>query len=509
MLSSLHLTILSLLLIAPTLIGSAVLPSRPFEHIKLQASTSNDNLTVDLGYAVYQGVANSSTGLNTWKGVRFAAPPVGSLRWQVPQLPSSDRSVQQAIDFDFHCPQNFDSPGPTDYIATPASDDCLFLNVYAPSNAVNLPVFVWIHGGGHGAGDGTTDMLPIINSYDESFVAITIQYRLGAFGFLSSDKVYRNGVVNAGLLDQHFALQWVQAYISQFGGDPTQVTIAGESEGGGSVMLQDMAYGGTLGTSLFVNGFLPVTDGIFIQQLLAQQLLKKQVLRLRMLAGNLNTTDALVSWLQLTFPLFTTEDIAKILLYYPASNVTDPNAVDFATNGLTGATALNESQTATGSQQRADKIYAETTFVCPSYWLVEAYSGSRSRASYKYQYSVPISTHGADVSGYFGPAAPFQGPDFEMAFTPIANGASPNNTSTTNPASDWPLFSAANPYQLNLNETGGVAISIPLGVGLPNVTEFTGPGLMNDFSSVNAYTWEGGRGVRCDFWRSMGAIVPE
>ena len=65
--------------------------------------------------------------------------------------------------------------------------------------------------------------------------------------------MYRNGAVNAGILDQHFSLQWVQAYISQFGGDPTQVTIAGESAGGGSVMLQDMAYGGSIGTSLFVN----------------------------------------------------------------------------------------------------------------------------------------------------------------------------------------------------------------------------------------------------------------
>jgi carboxylesterase type B len=76
---------------------------------------------------------------------------------------------------------------------------------------------------------------------------------LGAFGFLSSDEVFRNGVVNAGLLDQHFALQWVQAFVSLFGGDPTQVTISGESAGGGSVMLQSMAYGGTMGTSLFHN----------------------------------------------------------------------------------------------------------------------------------------------------------------------------------------------------------------------------------------------------------------
>jgi carboxylesterase type B len=77
--------------------------------------------------------------------------------------------------------------------------------------------------------------------------------KLGAFGFLAGDEVFRNGVANAGLLDQTFALQWVQAYIDLFGGDPEQVTISGVSAGAGSVMLQDIAYGGTLGTSLFVN----------------------------------------------------------------------------------------------------------------------------------------------------------------------------------------------------------------------------------------------------------------
>lgn len=79
------------------------------------------------------------------------------------------------------------------------------------------------------------------------------QLQLGAFGFLSSDEVSRFGTVNAGLLDQQFAFQWVQSYIERFGGDPRQVTISGESAGAGSVMLHDIAYGGTLGTSLFVN----------------------------------------------------------------------------------------------------------------------------------------------------------------------------------------------------------------------------------------------------------------
>jgi hypothetical protein len=79
------------------------------------------------------------------------------------------------------------------------------------------------------------------------------QPKLGAFGFLSSAEVKSNGVLNAGILDQNFALQWVQKYISRFGGNPDRVTISGESAGAGSVMLHDIALGGTLGTSLFVN----------------------------------------------------------------------------------------------------------------------------------------------------------------------------------------------------------------------------------------------------------------
>ena len=91
----------------------------------------------------------------------------------------------------------------------------------------------------------------------------------------------------------------------------------------------------------------------------------------------------------------------------------------------------------------------------------------------------------------------------------LANGASSNDTAAANPITDWPVFSAAAPYQINLNETGGTPVSVSLSPLVPNVTEFVGPGLRNDFTLVNAYTWEGGRGTRCDFWRSMGVIVPE
>ena len=152
-----------------------------------------------------------------------------------------------------------------------------------------------------------------------------------------------------------------------------------------------------------------------------------------------------------------------------------------------------------------------------------AYTGE-GYASYKYQHSVIGAQHGADVVGYYGPRPINFGPDYEMAFMriygnfitggnpsisdQIANGASGNSTAA-NPASTWPAYSYANPYQINLNQTGGTPLSYPGAVSGQNITIFTEPGLANDITLVNAETWEGGRGARCEFWRSVGQIVPE
>lgn len=134
-----------------------------------------------------------------------------------------------------------------------------------------LPVLVWIRehprlftftshtneadGGGYGLSNGAFDPSPQMRTNGNSYIVVTVQYRLGAFGFLSSAELARSGVLNAGLHDQLFALQWVQKHIHHFGGDPAQVTIAGESAGGGSVMLLGMAYGGAYNNSLF-NGII-------------------------------------------------------------------------------------------------------------------------------------------------------------------------------------------------------------------------------------------------------------
>lgn len=281
--------------------------------------------------------------------------------------------------------------------------------------------------------------------------------------------------------------------------------------------------------------FLPVTDGVFIQQLPSQQLLKKQVNGNSILVGNnanegplftpqnIVTEDDFVQFIKNTFPLFTNDNISQVLHYYPSTNASVSNTPKFATSGNSTPTALNESTFGTGQQQRADNLYAESTFVCPSYWLASAFT-SNDRRAYKYQYSVIGAEHGADVSSIAGLPTPNQGPAFNRAFMAIwgnfitradpsippalANG--PNSTLTTNPASDWPVWTLARPYQINLNESGGVPFQSPtLATDTPDITEFGGPGLRNAFELVDAYTWEGGRGARCDFWRRVGPFVPE
>lgn len=278
--------------------------------------------------------------------------------------------------------------------------------------------------------------------------------------------------------------------------------------------------------------FLPVTDNVFVQDLPSRQLHRRKVNGINALVGNnanegppftpqnIKTEDDLVDYLRVTFPLFSNNDIAKVLYYYPTGNASvQMNAPLFATEGDSGLTALNQSSIGTGQQQRADLIYGETTFVCPSYWQTEAYSDNAlGGQGYKYQFSIPPSLHGQDVTGYFSYPGTAYSRDFDIAFqkiwgnfimhsnpsipSAIADGASSGN-STMNPASNWPPFSIYAPYQMNLNTT------CPDPVVTGGYATCSGPELKNEIRLVNAYTWEGGRGTRCDFWRSMGELVPE
>ncbi|KAF9019189.1 alpha/beta-hydrolase [Hymenopellis radicata] len=193
-------------------------------------------------------------------GIPFAKPPVDSLRLRNPQVWDTAFGEEglNATSYGWSCPQVGPlavGTGTVEY----QSEDCLTLNIVRPdSDHSDLPVLVWLYGGGYISG---TSSSPVYNlSYivqesvqiDEPIIAVSLNYRLAAFGFLASEEIVQSGNANLGLKDQRLALRWIQENIASFGGDPNKVTIWGESAGSVSVIAQVLAYGGKDGeTGLF------------------------------------------------------------------------------------------------------------------------------------------------------------------------------------------------------------------------------------------------------------------
>jgi para-nitrobenzyl esterase len=210
------------------LAASAVLPAAVPDIVKVD--------TGQLRGAAMDGVV-------AFKGVPFAAPPVGALRWKAPQPAAKWKGMRGALDFGPRCMQGniysdmiFRDKGP--------SEDCLYLNVWtaAASAKSRLPVMVWIYGGGFAAGATSEPRQDGKNLAQKGVVVVSMNYRLGIFGFFSHAELAResghNSAGNYGLLDQLAALQWVHRNIERFGGDPAKVTIFGESAGSFSVSAQ-------------------------------------------------------------------------------------------------------------------------------------------------------------------------------------------------------------------------------------------------------------------------------
>jgi carboxylesterase type B len=438
---------------------------------------------------------------------------------------------------------------------------------------------------------------------NNGFVSVIIQYRLGAFGFLGGNDVKEDGVLNAGLIDQNFALKWVQTNIGKFGGDPSKVTIAGESSGGASVLYQAMAYGGKQTENLFNNvitaspwfpeqykydddktektydafaeaagcskakdtlaclrlqntttlqtasqkvgeagpfgtfAFLPVTDGSFIKDRPSKQLLSEAVKGKRVLSGNManegvplapptaKTLQDFRNYLSITFPKFSAADKAaleKVYSYAGDTQDVNPSAPRYATNGLTGATAVNQSAFGTGQAQRLINVFGEYAFDCPSYWAAGAFS-----QGWKYQFSAPPSYHGYDLQALWS-GTPTPGASFKRAFRKIWGNFIINNNpvisvedakggvaNSTVPVADgygatnikWPQWDEKKPVLLNLNATGGVANFVKATEDL-YYNVYSDPGVSNVITLADADKWEGGRGKRCEFWEDMASKVP-
>ncbi len=204
--------------------------------VGISAPAHADSLTVKTEQGKVHGKLIHDGAVRAFLGLPYAAPPVGELRWKAPEPPAKWREVREATQYGARCMQGqefddmvFQDSGP--------SEDCLYLNIFTPADATpdsKLPVMFWIHGGGYRGGSASEprhngDFLP-----GKGVVLVTINYRLGVFGFLALPSLATESggaTGNYGLMDMVAALQWVKANIAGFGGDPGNVTIFGESAG--------------------------------------------------------------------------------------------------------------------------------------------------------------------------------------------------------------------------------------------------------------------------------------
>ncbi|PPR02347.1 hypothetical protein CVT24_011691 [Panaeolus cyanescens] len=244
---------------------------------------SSDPPTVTLDSATVTGTTEGS--LQKFLGIPFAQPPVGDLRFRLPQpLPPYNGTInatsygamcpQQAAPFPIGLPDflNFTDPllrhifqhNGTEKDDPPESEDCLTINVIKPANVsadAKLPVIAWIFGGGfeRGSAQGYDEQgtYAVNRSIElgQPVIYVAMNYRVSAWGFLASQEVLNAGEGNAGLVDQRMALEWIQKYINFFGGDSTKVTLWGQSAGAISASLQMLPYGGN-NTGLFRGAFM-------------------------------------------------------------------------------------------------------------------------------------------------------------------------------------------------------------------------------------------------------------
>jgi para-nitrobenzyl esterase len=197
------------------------------------APTGRQVTTTD---GVVEGTMGASGSVRVFRGIPFAEAPIGALRWQPPQPVEHWTGTRKAVAYGAHCMQAGIFPG-TVFADGGESEDCLFVNLWTPAKAANqkLPVIVWVHGGGFVDGASSEPRYDGENLAKKGAVVVTFNYRLGIFGFFAHPELTaesgRGASGDYGLLDQVAALRWVAANVAAFGGDPDNVTIAGESAG--------------------------------------------------------------------------------------------------------------------------------------------------------------------------------------------------------------------------------------------------------------------------------------
>ncbi|KAJ7154747.1 alpha/beta-hydrolase [Mycena filopes] len=524
-----------------------------FVFVGLAAARLEGVKTVDLGYAVYKSDLSLESGVTSFLGVRYAAAPVGPLRFHAPTpLVVGSKTTQNATTPGKQCwqaPGLVGSPGAalrnpfrqgnsTDHAQAVglrqqpeewkrddsdgiSDEDCLFLNVHIPTKSKTkalLPVIVYLHGGGYDAGNislyPTQDFVSLSGG---GLVAVSVQYRLGVFGFLAGKDVKQDGAPNAGLLDQNFALQWVQKYISRFGGDPNKVTIWGQSAGAGSVLQHVVAHAGNTQPPLFRaalanSPFLPFQyryDDPIPEALYAE------VVSMCGCADAANTLDCLrAAPAPLLLAADTTLGVAGFMGTYTFVPVVDGtfiverpsvtlnqrgrangDALLVTTNSDEGAgffvfpdvlatnnftlreyitqlfARLPEASINTavelyagigaGVGDQATKVMAESIFVCPAYWMVKPFRGT----GWKGEFAIPPGLHAEDLSYEFSTFAippTYTNPAFlaayRQSFLSVASNLSPNKAVHSNESSilpPWEGWASAHIEMLfNATESG-------------------------------------------------------
>ncbi|HQZ25796.1 MAG TPA: carboxylesterase family protein [Flavobacterium sp.] len=216
----------------------------PFFSNAQQSVNSNAfPVQVNTANGIIEGEFDIKTNIQSFKGIPFAQPPVGNLRWKAPQPVTNWTGIKQTKKFGPRAVQS-NIFGDMGFRSDGISEDCLYLNVWSPAKSSDekLPVLVYFYGGGFAAGDGSEYRYDGENMAKKGIVTLTVNYRLGIFGFFSHPELTKESPNHAsgnyGFLDQNAALKWVQANIAKFGGDPKRVTIAGESAGSISVSAQ-------------------------------------------------------------------------------------------------------------------------------------------------------------------------------------------------------------------------------------------------------------------------------
>jgi len=272
-----------------------------FENSFAQVKTAN---------GMVQGTFNTETNITSYKGLPYAQPPVGDLRWKEPRPVESWNGILKADHFS-HMPMQKRIYSDMIFRADTMSEDCLYLNVWTPSKTgkEKLPVLVYFYGGGFSAGDGSESRYDGESMAQKGVVTLTISYRLGIFGFFCHPELTKESPHHAsgnyGLLDQNAALKWVYENIAAFGGDPARVTIAGESAGSFSVSAQMVSplsknlIAGAIGESGAVIKLASLADAEKTGAAFAEKIGAKSLADLRAMSA-IQLLDSAKRWRQAT-----------------------------------------------------------------------------------------------------------------------------------------------------------------------------------------------------------------